>query len=78
VNFANPFSVAIAFMTAKVVWLGFVALFLAIFIFYFCAIYIPILNAYKGGCVIGNTNGTFLTNNLYSVKLSHEYTNSAV
>mmetsp|Transcript_20709 Transcript_20709/g.26936 ORF Transcript_20709/g.26936 Transcript_20709/m.26936 type:complete len:991 (+) Transcript_20709:124-3096(+) len=70
-QFMSPVHVAFSFLTSPVVWFTICGLFLAIFIFYFCAIYIPILDAYKGGCVIGGTNGTFLTNNMYSVSYNY-------
>ena len=53
-----------------------VIFFLAVvlFVVYFCAVYVPVLAAYKAGCVTGTANGTFFTNNLFSVSYNYAAT----
>mmetsp|Transcript_29098 Transcript_29098/g.59526 ORF Transcript_29098/g.59526 Transcript_29098/m.59526 type:complete len:999 (-) Transcript_29098:133-3129(-) len=69
---SSPVQAAMELATSPYV-LGLVAaLFGAVFVVYFCAVYIPLLESYKGGCVTGDTsNGTFVSNNLYSVSYNY-------
>uniref|UniRef100_A0A7S2RH00 Uncharacterized protein n=1 Tax=Rhizochromulina marina TaxID=1034831 RepID=A0A7S2RH00_9STRA len=45
--------------------------FFGAFVFYVCQIYLPLYNSYVDGCVTGVTNGTFLTENLYSIAYNY-------
>jgi len=69
--FMSPTRMILHLVTTPTVWNAIIAIFAAIFVVYFCAIYVPVLTAYKQGCVTGQTNGTFLSNNLYSVAYNY-------
>ena len=69
--FMSPPHMVIHLLTTPAVWAAILAIFAFVFVLYFCAVYIPVLAAYKAGCVTGATNGTFMTNNLYSVAYNY-------
>jgi len=69
--FMAPPRMVLHLATTPAVWAAIIGLFAAVFVLYFCAVYVPVLTAYKQGCVTGQTNGTFLSNNLYSVAYNY-------
>jgi hypothetical protein len=62
---------AVHLATTPAVWAAVTAAFAVALVVYFCAVYVPVLTAYKEGCVTGAANGTFLSNNLYSVAYNY-------
>eukprot|EP00614_Pseudopedinella_elastica_P012136 CAMPEP_0172608578 /NCGR_PEP_ID=MMETSP1068-20121228/28649_1 /TAXON_ID=35684 /ORGANISM="Pseudopedinella elastica, Strain CCMP716" /LENGTH=903 /DNA_ID=CAMNT_0013411879 /DNA_START=189 /DNA_END=2900 /DNA_ORIENTATION=+ len=55
------------FITSPVLWGACLAAFAAVALAYLAAIYWPVLEAYKSGCVTGASNGTFVTKNVFSI-----------
>ncbi len=45
--------------------------FMVFIVMYAVAIYAPLLRLYKEGCVTGQRNGTFATNNLYATAYNY-------
>lgn len=68
---SSPAKALLDMLTSPITLILIVAFFLVVFVIYFCAVYVPLLAAYKAGCVTGATNGTFVTNNLYSVSYNY-------
>jgi hypothetical protein len=74
VDFGSPVMCVIQLVTSRAALFASFVFFATVFVIYFVAIYVPILSAYKGGCVLGATNGTFITRNIFAV--SYNYASS--
>ena len=69
--FMSPTHLVIHVMTSPLVLLSIGLCFFIIFTIYLVQLYIPIFEAYSDGCVHGIKNGTFVTNNLYSIAYNY-------
>jgi len=70
-RFMTPRVVAFNVLTSPFMWGALYTVFFAIFVFFLCQMYVPIYNQYIDGCVVGETNGTFISNNLYSIAYNY-------
>ena len=70
-KFMNPRALVFSCITSSYTLISMLTIFFGVFTFYLCQIYVPIYDQYVDGCVAGYTNGTFITNNLYSVAYNY-------